>query len=145
MRNLPLVMIVTAVACASGSNGSGVAEITAGEPFRLGVGEAAHLSAEDLTVRFAAVTGDSRCPTGVQCFWEGDAEVELHLAHGDEEASVTLHTNGGRDYPRQARAMGCMLRLDDLAPYPSAKAKIAPESYVATVELTFDEPASSDG
>jgi hypothetical protein len=144
MRYLPLVVIVAAVACASGSTASDVAEITAGEPFRLGVGEAARQPAEDLTVRFVAVAGDSRCPTGVQCFWEGDAEVELKVTRGEEESSVSLHTHGGKDYPRQAQALGCILSLEDLEPHPKAGVQIAPEDYVATLELSLEVARESD-
>ncbi len=139
MRGLPTVFLVAVMACASGSTASDVAEIDPGEAFRLGVGEAAGLASENLTVKFAGVTADSRCPTGVNCFWAGDAEVELRLIRGEEETSMSLHTNGGPKYPRQAQAFGCTLRLEEVEPYPSSKQKIAPENYVVTVKLTLDE------
>ncbi len=142
MRTLFAAFIVVSSACASGSTASDVPEITPGEPFRLRVSEEMRLSSEDLTVRFSSVTGDSRCPTGVQCFWEGDAAVEVRLAQGEDETSVTVHTNGGRDYPREAEAFGCTLRLESLDPYPSAKRKIAAEDYVATLVLTLGEPSN---
>ncbi len=140
MRVISIAVIATLVACASGSTASGAPEITPGEPFRLGVGETAGLPGEDLTVRFTGVTGDSRCPSDVTCFWAGDAEVEVRLSRGEEEASVSLHTNGGTQHPREAQALGCTLRLEDVEPYPSSKAEIAPEDYVVTLELTVGEP-----
>ncbi len=133
------VSLVFGLACASGSTASDVAEITLAAPFRLGLGEQARLASEDLTVRFAAVAGDSRCPSDVTCFWAGDAKVEVRLTQGEDQTLVSLHTNGGRDYPRAAEALGCTLRLEDLEPYPSTKSKIAPEDYVATLVLTLEE------
>ncbi len=139
MRSLMPAVFVTALACASGSTASDVAEITPGEPFRLGVGEAMRLSSEDLLIRFEGVAGDSRCPTGVNCFWAGDAAVEVRAVRGDEEAAVTLHTHGGPKYPREARVFDWKLSLEDLQPQPSAKGQIAPEDYQATLELTADQ------
>ncbi len=141
MRSLSAVIVVAAVACASGSTGSGVAEITPGEPFQLGVGEEMRLPSEDLTVRFSGVEGDSRCPTGVNCVWAGDAEAELRLIQGEEEIPLSVHTHGGEKFPRQAQAFGCTVRLEDVEPYPSSKARIAPEDYLVTLRLTVDEAA----
>ena len=126
MRSLWGVVIVAIVGCASGSTATGAEEITPGEPFRLGVDEEMRLSSEELTVRFLGVTGDSRCPTGVNCFWAGDAAAEVRLTRGDDVTSVTVHTSGGEKFPRQVEVFGCTLRLEDVEPYPSAKGKIAP-------------------
>ncbi len=139
MRSLPPVVLVAAMACASGTTASDIAEITPGEPFRLMVGEALDLPSEDLTVRFVGVTGDSRCPSDAHCIWAGDAEVEVRLTRGEEETPVSLHTHGGDRFPREARAFGCTLRLEDVEPYPKSTEKIAPEDYVVTVKLTLDE------
>ncbi len=139
MKRLLFVVTVITLACASGTTASDIAaEITPGEPFRLAMGEEMGLPAEDLTVHFSSVESDSRCPTDVNCFWAGNAAVEVRLSRGGEERSVTIHTNGGPKFPRQAQAFGCTLSLRDLEPYPKSKQKIAPEDYVATLELTVD-------
>ncbi len=134
-----LVIFIVAVACASGPTASDAGEISPAVPFRLAVGEQARLESEDLTVRFTMVVGDSRCPSDVTCIWAGDAEVEMRLTQGEQTTSVSLHTNGGKDYPRTAEAYGCTMSLEDLEPYPSSKGKIAPEGYVAKLVLTLDE------
>ena len=139
-----LTVAVAALACASGSTASDVAEITPGEPFRLAVGEEMLLPSEDLLVRFSGVTADSRCPQGVNCFWAGDAAVEVRLTRGEEETSVSVHTHGGEKYPRSAAAFGCTVHLEDVSPYPSAKREIAPEDYVAILKLTVGEDSESD-
>ncbi len=129
------VILAASVACASGGAAADVEEITPAEPFRLEVGEEMRLEKENVTVRFMTVVGDSRCPSDVTCFWAGDAEAEVRLTQGDDQTSVSLHTNGGGDYPRQAEAFDCTLRLEDLEPYPSTKSEIAPEDYVVTLTL----------
>ncbi len=144
MRLFLTVAVVAALACASGSTASDVPEITPGESFQLAVGEEMRLPSEDLLVRFSGVTADSRCPTDVNCFWAGDAAVELHLTRGEEEGTVSVHTNGGQKYPRSAAAFGCTVYLEDVTPYPSSKAKIAPEDYVAKLKLTLGESSESN-
>ncbi len=144
MRTLSTVILATSLACASGSTASDVPEITPGESFRLSVGEEARLTSADLTVRFSAVTSDSRCPKDVQCFWAGDAAVEVVLTRDEESATVSVHTHGDEPYPRETNAMGYTLRLEGLEPYPTSKGKIAPEDYVATLQLTTGASASPE-
>lgn len=143
MRSFSVIIVVAVLACASGSTASDVEEITPDTPFRLGVGEEMRLASEDLTVRFVAVVGDSRCPSDVTCFWAGDAEVEVRLTQGGEEISVSLHTHDDQKFPREAGAFECTLRLEDVEPYPSTQRKIAPEDYVATLMLTLGESSES--
>lgn len=144
MKHLSAAVLFTAVACASGSPASDVEEVALGESFRLAVGEEVRLSSEELLVRFSGVTADSRCPSDLNCFWAGDAAAEVRLARGGEETSVSVHTHGGRDYPRTAEAFGCAVHLEDVAPYPSSKTEIRPEDYVATLKLTLAEAGSQE-
>ena len=98
---------------------------------------------EDLKVRFAAVVGDSRCPSDVTCIWEGDAEIEVVVTRGDEQRSLALHTHGGAGYPSRAAAFGCALELQKLEPYPVSTREIAADDYVATLQLTVGTPENA--
>jgi hypothetical protein len=48
-----------------------------GEPFTLGPGQSAALIDGELYLVFTGILGDSRCPAGVWCWWEGDAEAAV--------------------------------------------------------------------
>ncbi len=86
------------------------------------------------TITFVRVRDDSRCPTGVQCMWEGDAAVEFRVAGGTAEAVlVELHTSDR--FARESRAHGVTIRLERLDPHPSADQPVAPNAYVATVAV----------
>lgn len=139
---VPLLVIAFITACASGPAASDAGEITPGESFRLRMEEEAQLRDEGITVRFAALIGDSRCPRDVTCFWAGDAEIEVLLTHGGQEAALHLHTHGGPRYPRQAAASGFTLRLESLDPYPETSEPIEPRDYVATLVMTPGEPSA---
>jgi hypothetical protein len=88
-----------------------------------------------LYVSLISVSNESRCPTGVQCVWQGDAEVKLGVSSDtfDISAPITLHTGVE---PRQAEARGYVIRLDSLKPYPNAQTPIAQGDYRAFVTVT---------
>ena len=139
MRASSTVLAVAVLAaCVSPSDPPHAEEAEPVEPFELQVGQERQ-AGEALTVRFAAVIGDSRCPSDVTCIWAGDAEIEVVLSKGDGQQSLRLHTHGGDRYPRSARAFGYSLELQKLEPYPVSTRELAPEDYVATLLLTPGE------
>jgi hypothetical protein len=105
-----------------------------GQEFQLRPGESVTVEGADLSVGFAAVPSDSRCPADALCVMLGDAEAVFTLAHLSEPAaSVTLHTA-----PDKARRTGIgdwTLTLTRLDPYPHAGATIRPRDYRATLRV----------
>jgi len=104
-----------------------------GRPFDLKPAETADL--EGLQITFEGVSDDSRCPTGVQCVWAGDASATLTLQRRPAAAvQRTLHTNGR--FERQTDYEGFVVRLEDIKPYPKEGATIAADAYRATLVVT---------
>jgi len=126
---LMFASLLLAIGCASAS---GPSEVPLNEPFEMAPGDA--VEADGLTVRFEAVTQDSRCPIDAVCVWQGDATVVLSLTTAaDPAASRELHT--GVD-PREARFASYSVTLVSVAPAPRSTVKIAPEDYRATLQVT---------
>lgn len=96
----------------------------------LSVGESAEVG--DRVVRFTAVREDSRCPSGVQCAWAGDAAVELVVDAGGEPTVIVLHTTLE---PRSTVAAGLRLTLLRVEPQPVAGEQIAPGDYEASFRI----------
>jgi hypothetical protein len=125
MRSL---VLIAAVATACG------AQPTApkfGDDVTVRYDAAVRIPSDTTTVRFIGVTADSRCPSGAQCIWAGDAAVTF-LVGGTQQ--VTLHTNAGTTTVILA---GRRLTLVGLSPYPNVSAPIALKDYVATIR--FDQ------
>ena len=77
-----------------------------------------------LRITFDGVGEDSRCPTGVQCVWAGDAAAAFVLERAPAAPiHRTLHTNGR--FERQVEYEGFVIWLEDIKPYPKAGASIA--------------------
>jgi hypothetical protein len=108
----------------------GAAEPQLGQPFELKPAQAVKI--EGLQVTFDGVTEDSRCPTGVQCAWAGDASASFTLqTPSGPPAQRTLHTNGRFD--QQADIADFIVRLEKLEPYPREGVATAPGDYRATL------------
>ncbi|HEX8691911.1 MAG TPA: hypothetical protein VF746_05810 [Longimicrobium sp.] len=115
---------------------AGPANATAGttaflnQPFTLRTGQTAVVSGEGLSVRFESVPSDSRCPTGVQCIWAGNAVVRVVLSKDGKAAGFELNTNLE---PRTASYLNYEIELLQLDPYPTAKGgAISQSQYRAT-------------
>ena len=65
-----------------------------GESFTVGVGQSVTVSGPGLTVTFAALVEDSRCPIGVQCIQAGRAVISLTVAKaGTAPATLAVSTD----------------------------------------------------
>lgn len=118
-------------ACASGPR-LPVPHIAMGEDFALAVAQTAVIAGEPLTVRFAGVADDSRCPVGVQCIRAGEAKVRIVMHAAAGEATEVVLATAPAD--AQSAAYGAYdVRLVSLAPQP--RVGVTP-AYVATLRVT---------
>lgn len=66
--------------------------VAAGKTFSLTPGQQVAV-ADAGTLRYVALTNDSRCPPGVQCVWAGDATLAFEWSAADgRRQSFALHT-----------------------------------------------------
>jgi hypothetical protein len=106
-----------------------------GREFKIKAGRAVTLRGENLRLRFAPVVNDSRCPTGVECVWAGNAEVLIEVGAGGRGAGSTLrlNTNTSPERAGEGKYRRYTVRLVGLSPYPRAGRKIRPGEYTATL------------
>lgn len=96
---------------------------------------------ENLGIRFVDVLSDSRCPTNVRCFWEGDAEIELGLKINSEpEILVPIKIFGYVDIENSSRhesvdTLGYWIFLMALNPYPADPGEYNYSEYCATISI----------
>lgn len=92
-----------------------------GEPFWIGVNELRVVPAANITIRFAQVLEDSRCPVdpGVNCVWAGRVRIELGLrAFVDGEALRELRL---WDQPSSVVVDGHRIDLLAIDPKPTMR------------------------
>jgi len=109
------------------------AVVPLGQPFVLGVGEGA-LFEDGFIVLFDSVVGDSRCPSDVECVWEGNAEVAIAIRPSLETPTLlSLNTNPG--FATEVTYVSYAIALIDLEPYPRTD-RVSDEPYRATLVVS---------
>lgn len=95
-----------------------VSELTraVGDTVALEIGESVTFEPAGTEVTFLRLVGDSRCPIGVTCVWEGDAEVEVRVITEAGQSTVRLHTTLD---PRSVAVGDFVLELVDVLPHPT--------------------------
>jgi len=132
---LVTVALLAAVAAAT-------AQPSVGKPFDLKVGESQTVGSHGLIVGFGEMLGDSRCPTGLLCFWEGDAVAQLWADQpGESLQDFQLHTF--RDFKWKATYGDYEITLIRISPYPVHESTIPPGDYLVTV-LVDGGPAPAE-
>ena len=132
-----LTLLVAAGGCA-GSTAATAARVVSPADLQLRIGESAAVEAREgiLAIRFEAVIGDSRCPKGEACIWEGDAVVRVALrSDAGAEATRDLHTFSKG--PAAADHEGWNILLVALDPQPVTGRTIPREAYVAMLRVAY--------
>ncbi len=81
---------------------------------------------------FTKVISDSRCPSDVECVWQGTANIELSTCN-EKDGSVTLEIYHPVDYT--INGIGYTLKLTGLDPYPSTSQPHDISEYAATITI----------
>ncbi|EMD26897.1 hypothetical protein [Amycolatopsis azurea] len=83
-----------------------------GETVVLKVGDTTEVASKDVSIRFARLVSDSRCPQGTVCVWEGEAVIELTLAEpGRGERTTAEVASTGRSGKQSVEFAACRVDL----------------------------------
>lgn len=133
MRKLVLVVALAMAACVDPTEPAGTPAVVLaeeGEEFVLAIGGEARVDGA-LVLELVGVPEDSRCPTDVQCPWQGNATLLLRATVEGDVREVRLDTNDGRE----AAIEGWLIILVALDPAPLSTAPIDEEAYRATLRV----------
>jgi hypothetical protein len=104
--------------------------------FRIKVGQ--QVTIKKLSIKFSAVNSESRCPTGVQCIWAGNAAIVVEVSKKNNRAvHATLNTNTAVQ-PNELDYKAYKIKLVALNPYPRINQTIDENDYEATLIVTKD-------
>jgi hypothetical protein len=142
---LLLLFVLALVLCGCQDGGEGPVQASLGEPFTLGLGESATIPERGLTLTFAEVIRDMRCPTRVLCEVDGPVEILVILQIQGSEATryemnpeEVLVLNGWA--PHEVGYFEYVVELVSVYPYPETlEDKDDFEDYQATFIITLEE------
>jgi len=86
----------------------------------------------DFKLEMVSVPGDSRCPSGADCVWQGNAEVRFDLTiGGNYQHDFVLNTN--REFQTDTLIDKIKYKLVGLVPYPKIDQSIDIKDYKAKI------------
>lgn len=127
-----MAALVCAVGCSTVAGAEG--SVALGNEFSLRPDETILIAGTPLSLRFADVVTDSRCPSDVTCVWAGDASIRLEaFVDGSAVPPVELHTERSKT---RVRSEGFEIELLALRPWPRSDLQPREEDYEATLVVT---------
>lgn len=103
------------------------------QEFELGFGSERQIAESPVKIKFVQVLEDSRCPTDVQCVWQGNAKVRVAV---DSAGATTVADLNTSLESRSLSAFGYIIELRDVKPAKNSKVAISASEYVAVLGLT---------
>ena len=96
--------------------------------FTLAPGQSARIASESMDIKFIGETQDSRCPTGVDCFWAGQVVCDIELTKDGNKNQVSLAESAGSGLATGYTFQNYKITFA-VSPYPVAGKTIAKSDY----------------
>ena len=131
-----LLVSAFALAALQGAEAQSSSDRQLNKFFRLKVGQSVNIPSQNLTVTFADVTEDSRCPADVQCIQAGQATALVQVEQaGEGLGEALLTTLPGSILSEDSQMVGdYVVVMHSLRPYPmQADEPLEDDDYVAIV------------
>jgi hypothetical protein len=130
------VLLVTAfIAIASCAPESDYKTFSLGDSFSLSVGQSASIDGDDLAIKFIDVIADSRCPSGVECIWQGEVACLVEITHSGTGQEKVL-TYPGLTQELSKAKFGSYQFTFSVEPYPEAGKEIEKSEYRLNLLVT---------
>ena len=140
MKTLKLftfLCIVTLYSSCDNGESDNPLDFQLGQSFELAFGQSADCTCDNLTVTFAEVLEDSRCPSDVVCIWEGQARIKLNVQAPDGQHPLELISRAGLSDLARDTLDNLVYELLDVSPYPVSTRPIDEDDY--RIELIVKE------
>lgn len=134
-----LLFLLLPAGCAGGPVET---QATLDKEFTLSIGQSARIAGEDLAIKFTEVIGDSRCPEGAVCIWEGEVTCLVEIDYAGTVLEKTLVQRGA---PGFSTTEFSDYRIDfNVQPYPQVGEEIAMSEYRLLMTVS-KKPALTGG
>lgn len=130
MRQLILASLLVPMTLSAKESGVCAQKVAMDTKFSLKHGGCVLLAGK-FEIRLIKISGDSRCPSDVQCGWAGDVTALFSVKQkGAAPASIHIGHHGGEGFAIYRKRE---IKLLDVAPYPLSTRDISQDEYTATL------------
>ena len=99
-----------------------------GHEFSLNIGQSAGIQGEELQIKFLNVIGDSRCPKGATCVWQGEVSCMVEITYYESLHRLVLTQPGLTDEPSSQPFEDYQITFQ-VEPYPEVGRIISENEY----------------
>jgi hypothetical protein len=136
--NINLVFLLVAILASCAQDPIISRKVSLNEQFTIKAGHQVVIKGEKLSVQFSSVQNESRCPTGVQCVWEGNAAISIQVSKKRKKSVQAILNTNTTIQPNEVAYKKYRIKLLVLNPYPRIDEKIEPRDYEAVMIVTKD-------
>lgn len=136
--NINLVFLLVAILASCAQDPIISRKVSLNEQFTIKAGHQVVIKGEKLSVQFSSVQNESRCPTGVQCVWEGNAAISIEVSKKRKKSVRAILNTNTAIQPNELAYKNYRIKLLGLNPYPRIDEKIEPKDYEAVMIVTKD-------
>jgi hypothetical protein len=136
--NINLVFLLVAILASCAQDPIISRKVLLNEQFTVKAGQQVVIKGEKLSVQFSSVQNESRCPTGVQCVWEGNAAISIQVSKKREKPVQAILNTNTAIQPNELAYKKYRIKLLGLSPYPRIDEKIEAKDYEAAMIVTKD-------
>jgi hypothetical protein len=96
------------------------------------IGESVTIKDHGIKLKFVDVLDDSRCPSDVECVWEGTVSLMINIQYNSQDLGNFILNSSNL---HKASFMGYYVKFKELEPYPISTEIIPKTSYRATFSV----------
>jgi hypothetical protein len=105
--------------------------------FQLKVNQTFSVDSDGIAVKFLNVTADSRCPSDVTCFWQGETKILVSVVQNNQDrGNFILTSRAGQQNLTVQVFDGYFIHVVKVEPYTLSGKKISPSDYLVTFVMT---------
>ncbi|MFX0016745.1 MAG: hypothetical protein ACFFB2_18835 [Promethearchaeota archaeon] len=103
-----------------------------GTDISLHIGESVIIKDHGIKLKFVDVLDDSRCPSDVECVWEGTVSLLINIQYRRQDLGDFILNSSN---VHKVSFMGYYVKFKELEPYPISTEIIPKASYFATFNV----------
>ena len=130
----PIIILTFLLASSIFSCKNEMNQVFMGKTFELNYKNTQYFPDRSASITLDSVLNDSRCPSGAQCVWAGNAEVRFVYSAGAQNSAFILNTLS--NFRTDTLVNGYRIKLVRLNPYPQLGTTIKQSEYNAEVKIT---------
>ena len=102
--------------------------------FELKINQTANIESENIKIKFLDILEDSRCPSDVQCVWQGQARVLVNVEkNGQDLGDFILIDLADKEDLRIKDFNGYTIKLLKVMPYPKINEKVETDTTIRLI------------